>query len=62
MQAIKSQLILAVLAAVSQATDNEYFWTGPSVTSSGKTLQATGSTDWATTGTGADRKLTRYLT
>ena len=32
------------------------------MTSNGKILLASGLTDWTTTGTGADRRLTRYLT
>jgi len=62
MQTIKSQLTVAVLAAVCQASSTEYSWEGPTLFDYDKTLISSGKTGWTTKGTGVNRKLTRYLT
>ena len=57
------QLVVSMIMAVCYGADTtEYDWEGPEVTSGDKTLTATGSTDWAVSGEGEERKLTRYMT
>ena len=60
-----------MLMAVSLAADEVdetattgpvYTWDGPAVTRGDKTLTASGSTKWTTTGTGADRSMTQKMT
>lgn len=57
------QLAVSMIMAVCYGAETmEYNWDGPEVTSGDKTLTATGSTDWAVSGEGEERKLTRYMT
>ena len=59
---MQSKIVLSFLVAVCKAAETSYEWDGPTVTSNKKTLIASGSTDWTTTGSGADRKLTQFMT
>ena len=55
---MQSKIVLSFLVAVCKAAETSYEWDGPTVTRGDKTLTASGSTKWTTTGTGADRSMT----